>query len=33
MVAYLVADHHMFRKTDTTCQQVNLDMVTYLGAV
>jgi len=25
--------HHMFNKTDTTCQQVNLGMVAYLGAV
>jgi len=33
MVAYLGAGHHMFNKTDTTCQQVNLGMVAYLGAV
>ena len=32
IVAYLGADHHMFNKTDTTCQQVNLGMVAYLGA-
>ena len=37
MVAYLGGDHHIFNKTDTTCQQVNHDLgmvtVTYLGAV
>jgi len=33
MVAYLGVDHHMFNKTDTTCQQVNLGTVAYLGAV
>jgi len=33
MVAYLGADHHMFNKIDTICQQVNLGMVAYLGAV
>jgi len=33
MVAYLGAGHHVFNKTDTTCQQVNLGMVVYLGAV
>ena len=33
MVAYLGADHHMFNKIDTTCQQVNLGMVACLGAV
>jgi len=33
MVAYMGGDHHMFNKTDTTCQQVNLGMVTYLVAV
>ena len=26
-------DHHMFNKTDTNCEQVNLGMVAYLGAV
>ena len=31
MVAYLGGDHHMFNKTDTTCQQVNLGMEAYLG--
>ena len=33
---YLGADHHMFDrrdKPDTTCQQVNLGMEAYLGAV
>jgi len=33
MMAYLGADHHMFNKTDTKCQQVNLGMVAYLNAV
>ena len=33
MVAYLGDDHQMFKKTDTTCQQINLGMVAYLGAV
>jgi len=33
MMAYLGADHHMFNKTDTNCEQVNLGMVVYLGAV
>ena len=33
MVAYLGGDHHMFNKTDTTCQQVNFGKVVYLGAV
>ena len=33
MVAYLGGDHHIFNKTDTTCQQVNLSVVAYLGAV
>ena len=34
IVAYLGVDHHMLNlnKTDTTCQQVNLGMVVYLGA-
>jgi len=27
IVAYLGADHHMFNKTDMTCQQVNLGTV------
>jgi len=33
MVVYLDIDHHMFNKTDMTCQQFNLGMVAYLGAV
>ena len=33
VVSYLGGDHHMFNKTDTTCQQVNLGMVAYLGGV
>jgi len=33
MVAYLGADNHMFKQTDTTCQKVKLGMVAYLGAV
>ena len=33
MVVYLGVDHHMFDKTDTTCQQVNMGMVAYLGGV
>ena len=33
IMAYLGADNHMFDKTDTTCQKVELGMVAYLGAV
>jgi len=27
----LTHDHHMFKKTDTSCCQINLGMVAYLG--
>jgi len=29
----LTHHHHMFNKTDTTCQQIRMGMVAYLGGV